>query len=347
MKKKYFVSIIWSFPQYFHNFAKEEHYHIHVLSVAKDMSFQPVVIIKNEKGVIESDSLFDSDTKIIYYKNPVQYIFLLCKYSLSGAIFYVNSVEVLSLIAPFFARKTIFMGHTHPVRQSKLKQVVFNISMRLFSRVRLNNKEEKEFLLKQGVSEKKLWVVPLSISLEKYKVIDENAPRNNLVYFGNITTKKNLPTIIRAGAIVAEKYPNMVLHLVGKIYDTYDSEIEGKLNVVKHGFIENVSDVNEILNKTSIYINSSFDEGMCVAVYNAALAGNALCLPKIMSFTGVFKDRALFHDVTDYEQLAKNIIYYIENQEIAREHNKLIRNMILNEYNYDIISNKMNKLFTF
>lgn len=347
MKKKYFISIIWGFPQYFHNFAKEEHYHIHALSVAKDMGFQPVVIIKNEKGIIESDPLFDSDTKIIYYKNPVQYIFLLCKYSLSGAIFYVNSVEILSLIVPIVARKTIFMGHTHPVRQSKLKQIIFNFSMRLFSRIRLNNNEEKEFLLKQGIAEKKLWVAPLSISLEKYKVVDESAPRNDLVYFGNITTKKNLPTIIRAGAIVAEKYPDLALHLIGKIYDEFDSEIEGQLNVIKYGFIKNVSDVNEILNKTSIYINSSFDEGMCVAVYNAALAGNALCLPEIMSFVGVFNGKALFHKVTDYEQLAKNITYYIENPEIAREHNKLIREMIIKEYNYNVISDKMNKLFTF
>lgn len=344
--KKYFVSIIWSFPQYFHNFAKEEHYHIHVLSVAKEMGFQPVAIIKNDKGVIESDPLFDSDIKVIYYKNPLQYIFLLCKFSLKGAIFYVNSVEILSLIVPIFTRKTIFMGHTHPVRQTKLKQIVFNFSMKLFSRIRLNNNEEKEFLLKQGILEKKLWVVPLSISLEKYRVIDENAPRNNLVYFGNITTKKNLPTIIRACALIAEKYPDIILHLVGKIYDAFDSGIEGKLKVIKYGFVK--YDVgNEILNKTSVYLNSSFDEGMCISVYNAALAGNALCLPKIMSFTGVFKDKALFHDVNDYEQLAKNIIYYIENPKIAREHNKLIREMIINKYNYNVISDKMNKLFTF
>jgi len=345
--KKYFISIIWSFPQYFHNFAKEEHYHLHVLSIAKQMGFQPVVIIKNDKGIIESDPLFDSDTKIIYYKNPIQYIFLLCQYSLRGAIFYVNSVEILSLIVPIFARKTIFMGHTHPVRQSKLKQAIFNCSMKLFSRIRLNNNEEMEFLLKQDISKNKLWVTPLSISLEKYRVIDENLSRKNLVYFGNITTKKNLPTIIRACAIVAEKYSNITLHMVGKIYDVFNSDVEGKLNIVKHGFIENISDVNEILNKTSIYLNSSFDEGMCVAVYNSALAGNALCLPKIMSFTGVFKGKTLFHDVTDHKQLARNIIYYIENPEIAREHNKLIREMIIKEYNYNVISNKMKKLFTF
>ena len=195
MKKKYFVSIIWGFAEYFYDFAKEEHYHMHVLSIAKEMGFQPVVIIKNKKGVIEADPLFNSDTKIIYYKNFIQYIFLLCRYSLKGAVFYVNSVEVLSLIVPLFARKTIFMGHTHPIRQTKLKQLLFNISMSFFSRIRLNNNEEKEFLLKQGISEKKLWVVPLSISLESYKILDENILRNDLVYFGNVTIKKNLPTI--------------------------------------------------------------------------------------------------------------------------------------------------------
>lgn len=346
-KQRYFVSIIWGFPEYFHKFAKEEHYHIHALSVAKDMGYKPVVLIKNKYGVIEEDPLFDKNTLVIYYKNPLQYIFNIIRFSLKGSVFYVNSVEILSLIVPIFARKTIFMGHTQPKRQTRIKQIIFNLSMRLFSRMRLNNETEKQFMLKQGLKESKLFVVPLSISFEKYKVLKENSPRKDIVCFGNIIAKKNLATVVRAASLVAKSHP-LTLNFVGKEYDPVDPEAFGpELKVVKHDFIDKAEDANKVLNNTIIYCNSSFDEGMNVAVYNAALAGNALCLPTIMSFTGVFKDKALFHDVTDYEELAKNIIYYLENPNTAREHNKLCRDMIYQNLSYEKISKEMRDLFTF
>ena len=348
MKNKFFVSIIWGYPKYFHNFTKEEHYHMHALKVAKDLGYEVLVIIKNQPGIIENDPLFDKNIKVIYYSNLFNYIYQIIKYSLKGSIFYVNSVEPQSLIVPFLARKTVFYGATHPMRQNWLKQKIFNLSMRFFSKIRLDNAEGKNFLLKYGIKEEKLKVVSISMSFRDYKILNNKKERKDLVYFGNITTKKNLPTIIKACNLVCEKYPEIKLNIIGKEYDKIDDKIISKnLITIKHGFIEKAEDVNKLLNNYLIYLNSSFDEGVCVAVYNAALAGCALCLPKIMSFTGVFKDMALFHEVSNHEQLAKNIIYYLENPQIAYEHNKLCREMIMKNNNYQKISEELKELFTF
>lgn len=347
-KKINFVSIIWVYPKYFYNFAMEEHYHLHALKVAKNLGYKPVVLLRNEPGIIENDPQLDKDTEVVYFSNIFTYLFQVIKYSILGSIFYVNSVEPGSLIVPFLAKKTIFTGLTHPVRQNYFKQKIFNFSMRFFSRIRLDNKEGKDFLLKYGLKEEKLKIVSLSMSFRDYRVLNENSGRKDLVCFGNITNKKNLPTIIKACNIVCEKYPNISLNLIGKEYDKIDEKIiSKKLKIIKYGFIEDATEVNKLLNKFLIYLNSSFDEGVCVAVYNAALAGCALCLPKIMSFVGVFKDMALMHNVTDYEQLAKNIIYYLENPEITKKHNKLCREMIIRDNNYQKITKEMEELFTF
>ncbi len=348
-KKKIFVSIIWCHPKYFHNFAVEEHYNMHALKVALDLGYEVIVIIKNQRGIIESDPLFNKNIKVIYYSNFLKYLIQIIKYSIVGAIFYVNSIEPQSLIVPFLAKRTVFMAHTHPLRQNQLKQFVFNFSMKFFSKIRLNNDEEKKFLLKQGLKEEKLKVVPLSISFEKYKLLNKNIEsRKDLVYFGNITTKKNLPTIIKACNLVCKNYPDIKLHLIGNEYDKFDADLPDKnLKIIRHGFIEKAEDANILLNNFLIYLNSSFDEGMCVAVYNAALAGCALCLPNIMSFVGVFKDKALFHNVTDYQQLAKNIIYYLENKNVITEHNIQCQEMIAKKYNYEKVSSDLKDLFTF
>jgi glycosyltransferase involved in cell wall biosynthesis len=348
MQNKTFVSIIWGYHKYFYNFTKEEHYHIHALKVAKDMGYEVVVILKGEKNIIENDPIFDKEIKVIYYKNIFNYLFHLIKYSLKDSIFYVNSVEIQSIIVPFICKKTIFMGHTHPKRQGSLKQKIFNFSMSFYKRIRLNNNEERAFLLNQRIKENKLKVVPLSIALKDYYVIDENSARKDLVYFGNITKKKNLETIIKACNIVCEKFPEIKLHLIGKEYDLIKEElISPKLNIVRYGFIKEAKDVNFLLNKFLVYINSSFDEGMCVSVYNASMSGCALCLPNIMSFSGIFENKALFHEVSDFKKLADNIIFYLENRDLCKKYNKECREMILENYSYEKISKQMTDLFKF
>ena len=78
-KKQTFVSIIWCYPKYFYNFAKEEHYHLHALKIAKDLGYEVVVLIRNEVGIIENDPLFDKSTKVIYYSNLFNYILHISK----------------------------------------------------------------------------------------------------------------------------------------------------------------------------------------------------------------------------------------------------------------------------
>jgi glycosyltransferase involved in cell wall biosynthesis len=346
-KKKIFVSIIFGYQKYFYNFAPAEHYHMHALKVARDLGYTVIVMLIGQKNIIENDPLFNKETRVIYCSNFLYYLIQVIKYSLKNSIFYVNSVESRSLIVPFLARKTIFMGHAHPVRQTRVKQVIFNFSMKFFSKIRLTNIDEKDFLLRRGLNEEKLKVVPLSISLSDYRMLDSGIKKNDLVYFGNITKKKNLVTIIKACNLVSDKYPDIKLHLIGDEYDKIDEDLVARnLKIIKYGFKKS-TEANTLLNKFLICLNSSFDEGMCVAVYNAALAGCSLCLPKIMSFTGVFKDKALFHEATDHDQLAKNIIYYLENPQIANEYNKLCQGMIIRDYSYQKISEQLKNLFTF
>lgn len=347
-QEKIFVSVIWGYAKYFYNFAEEEHYHLHALKLAREMGYKTVVLLRAEKGVMEGDPQFNKETEIIYYSNIFSYLATIIKYSVRGAVFYVNSVEPQSLLVPFLARKTVFMGHTHPIRQTKLKQKIFNFSMKFFSKVRLTNETEKNFLVSEGLKAEKLKVVPLSLSLKDYKLLNNTEERKDLVYFGNITAKKNLPTIIKACNLVCQKYPETKLHLIGREYEKIPEDlVDPKLQIIRYGFIQEAKEVNVILNKFLIGLNSSFDEGMCVAVYNMALAGCALCLPKIMSFTDVFKNQALFHEVNDAEQLAKNIIFYLENQPAAKEHNQRCREMIIRDYNYQKVSELMRDLFTF
>jgi glycosyltransferase involved in cell wall biosynthesis len=349
MKSKKFVSIIWGYSTHMYGFAPEENYHLHALKVAKDLGFKPYAIVKGSKKNILNDPHFDTDIEVIDYKNNFQFFFHVIKLSFQNSLFYVNSYEWQSFIIPFLARKTIFMAHTQPKRQTERKQKIQNFVYKFFTTIRLNNEEEKEFLLQQGTPKDKLFVVPLVVSQDVFKLTYTSSERKDLVYFGNVTEKKNLPTILKAFELVKSTYPQIKLNIIGTVHDTKVTDIINvspfKQDIVLHGFLPNDLLVQE-LNKTLIYLNSSFDEGQCVAVYDAALSGCALCLPNIMSFEGVFKDSSLFHDVMDYEKMAQNIIYYLNHPDIIEKFKKHNIEMITKNYSIETIEQKLKELIS-
>lgn len=347
MKNKKFVSIIWGYSTHMYGFAPEENYHLHALKVAKNMGFKPYAIVKGNKENILNDPHFDTDIEVIDYKNDFQFFFYVLKFSFQNSLFYVNSYEWQSFVVPFLARRTIFMAHTQPKRQTSRKQKIQNFVYRFFSAIRLNNKEEKDFLIQQKISSKKLFVVPLVVSQDVFKLTNTTQERTDLVYFGNVTAKKDLPTIINAFEIVKKVYPEIKFHVIGNIWDKntenkIDSSIY-KADIILHGFLPNETLVQE-LNKRLIYLNSSFDEGQCVAVYDAALSGCALCLPNIMSFIGVFKDKALFHNVSDHNQLAQNIMSYLQNKDLIIRNRQNCIEMIKEDYSISRIESKLTNL---
>ncbi len=338
-KQKKFVAVIWGYSPSMYTIAPKENYHLHILEVAKRLGFKPYAIVWNSKAAMENDPHFDKDITVIDYKNAFQYIATLLTFSFQGALFYAASYEWQSFIVPFLARKTIFVGHTQPKRKTPFRQKIQNFVFKFYKAVRFVNEAEKDFLIEQGTDPKKIHIAPLVVSQEVYKLTNTEG-RKDLVYFGYVTFKKNIATILKAFEIVKQTHPDIKLHIVGKVKDEFP-ETEG---VVRHGYIADYDELVRILNSTLIFVNSSVDEGQCVAVFDAALCGNALCLPNIMSFTGVFKDTALFHDIYDHKKLAENILYYLSNPDTIAEYRKKNIDMISREYSVETVEAKMEKL---
>ncbi len=347
-KNKRFISIIWGYSKEMYGLTSEENYHLNILKIAKSLGFKPYVITKN-KEIIENDANLDKDITIIEYKNIFNYIYILIRFSLQNSLFYVNSLELQSFIVPFLSRKTIFMAHTQPKRKTLKKQRIQNFIYRFFSVIRLNNETEKNFLIDQKVDQKKLYIIPLIVSENIFKFTNKDIEtRKDLLYFGNVTEIKNMTTILKSLNIVKKQYPEIKLHIVGKIlYDNFDSNIKElnlEENIILHGYLPQNEYLNKILNSTLISLNSSISEGQCVSVYNTALSGNVLCLPNIMSFQDVFRNKALFHDIYDHEKLAENILRYLNNSDIIEKYQKECIEMIKSDYSINTIEKKLKDL---
>lgn len=355
-KKRFFVCFIDGYFKALHSFSASQNYYLYPLLVASEIGYKPVAIVRGGADLMVSDPHFRSDITVIAYKNGFQYFCLLIKYSLRQSIFYVNSHTIPSYVSlvtsKLFMCKTIFMGHIQPKRTTKVRQFIFNTVLFFVDKVRLNNDSEKAFLVEQKIDPRKLHTVPLVVNNSAfYRINNDYSTRKDIVYYGNTTRQKGLPTIFEAFTIVKHEFPEVLLHIVGSRGD-YDPkcdidkyEIEG--SVILHGPYPHGNALNSLLNSFLVFVISTKGEGQCLAVYESALAGNALCLPRIMSFQEVFKDKALFHDLNDAHGLAKNIITYLKDIELIKSYNDDCIEMIQTGYSEHAIEKKIVSLLTF
>jgi len=374
MENKYFINFIHGYFNSLHDFTLSENYHLHTFLVAKQAGYNKFIcIVKGGCKLMKQDLnlkvLQEKGIEILIldYKNIWNFILILLKYSFLAifkkTLFYFNSHEILTYFAMIFVKifsvwqiKNIFMAHTQSQRSTEFKNKVQDFIFYFIDRIRLNNLAEKKFLENRNIDFKKLFIVPLVVDNTIFKKLNfDYENRHDLLYFGQITKKKNLNIILRALRILLDrniKYKAIRLHIIGKIDQDYDLErdlidLDLKENTIVHGFMKQDAELNKLLNTFLISINSSKDEGQCLTVFESAMSGCALCLPEIMSFVEVFKDKALFHNAHDAKKLAENIVFYLENRNIISEQNEKCIMMIDKEYDRNIIEEKMKKLFDF
>lgn len=354
--KKYFVNFIIGYFPALHNFAPYQNYYLYPSLLAEEMGYQSVIIIKSGDEFLESDPNRTPGIQVIVYKNVFQFLSLLVKYVSLRSVFYVNNHSSLSygmlVFTKMFFCKNIFMGHIQPKRTSRIRQFIFDLALFFTTRIRLNNDEEKKFLVKRGFQAKKLFVVPIALNDKVFFQSNfDYSKRNDVLYYGNMTKQKGLPTIFEAFHLLKQKLPESKLHLVGS-YGDYDpaADIERfglSSSVIFHGAQKHGQKLRDILNQTRVFVISTKAEGQCMAVYEAALTGNALCLPQIISFRSSFKDKALFHELGDAKKLSENMYTYLIDTEKIKRDTELCQKMIHSDYREDAVKESFQKLLTF
>lgn len=345
-KKTEFVSVVWGYHKQLYTLSALENYHLRALNTAQNLGLNLRVVSISAQAPIEKDPHFPVNCLVERYRGWIWYIQYLLKHR--KALIYANTFTLQSFIVPFICSRTIFMGHDSVKRKTWFKQLLQNFVLRRFAKVRVVTEEEKQFLVHHGMDSDRIAVVPLAIDTDHFSETS-TVSKKGLVFLGNATPDKDVVTILKAVGKVREKVPEITLDIIGEIRDEQVKNLISQLqlhDIVKvHGFVTH-AELPKLLNQFLICINSSISEGQCLAVYEAALCGMALCLPITLSFSGVFKDKALFHEVGDYEQLAKNIEQYYSTPEIIPRYQQACQEMIRNNYSSVVIDQQLKDLFS-
>ncbi len=352
MKKRFFAFVLYH-PTLF-LLDRESHYHFWPCSVMSEIGYEVEIVAFWDGIRIEDDPNFDPRFTVKYVHSTIEALWYAWKNR--DAVWYINTFVLPSLLMGIVTKKSIFFGHEQVFASEyspfyRLKRMIIKCCYPFFTKIRVINEHDKNWLSKEGFKNK--WIViPLVISEKNRK--STISPEPNILMLGHIVfPKKDPETMIHALSRVIEKYPYTKIYQVGDNVSSRNDEGKTFEEILRSQWIrENFilygkrkESLRELDLPTSIYINSSFQEGQCIAVYDGALLGNALCLPDISSFRGILDGNYKTHSVYDYEKLAENIIWYIEHPEEREYHIRENRKWIHDHHNYEFIQKRIQEEF--
>lgn len=345
MKNKKFISIIWWYHKQIFSFDKEQNYHMLPIEAMKEEWYECEIYAIDSQVKIENDPNFIKWTTVNYYKNIFEYIYYLAKNRRN--IIYSNSLTIKTLLVWLFWKKTVFMAHDQvlPLESKKAKKIIVQLFYKFFSKIRCINSAEYSLLKQNNLHAE---VVPLSIWKSFYTDWSEN--RAGWLFIWNLYYDKNPEILLDVCKILKEKWKQFKIIILWE--DRYENNWKNFQDIINEYKLSDYfklewfvphENIKKYLNKTFLYINTSISEWQCLAAYEAGLSGNALCLQNILSFPSVFNDYAKYHN--NAEELALNIIDYLDNHGEAQDAIKHNQKMILQECNFQEIKEKTKKLF--
>jgi len=188
----------------------------------------------------------------------------------------------------------------------------------------------RDILVKDyGISLKKIDVVRHGI-LRDFDKKDENIEEGLILYFGVISPRKGIETLIDAYYIFSKKFPGSKLVIVGKEPDYYQGYLnklksrvgeEIRENIIFTGFQED-DKLSEWLSKTNILILPYSSSTAASGVFTVGLSRK---IPMIVSKTKFFEEEtengscALLVEPNNKIKLSESMINLFENIELKNE----------------------------
>ncbi len=190
-------------------------------------------------------------------------------------------------------------------------------------------------------------------SIEMINNLKNNYKINNdhiiIGYIGRLSRDKGINELVQAWDIIKNKNSNLRLCLCGPLdqRDPIDNEILKKIQIDSTIiYTGEIFDAEYFYSFFSIFILPSFREGFPTVILEASAMNIPVittkstgCIDSIIeNVTGIYTE-------INPESIAKNIMFYIENSDIASMHGTNGRKFVLEQFNQSVIWNKLANLY--
>lgn len=189
----------------------------------------------------------------------------------------------------------------------------------------VNQHQVPEFLIKAGVPEKKIILIPsFYIDLDIFRPT-EVEKEYDLVFAARLEKNKGIFNLLEALKIAKNQKPDIKLLIVGygSLKENLKLEIENfKLhnNVILTDWLPTAVDVARAFNSARVFINPSFNEGGPRVVLEAIACGLPIITTRVGAMVDIIKDgeNGLYTN-WDPHQMAEKFLFLLNNPELQKK----------------------------
>src|SRR5574341_1616345 len=227
------------------------------------------------------------------------------------------------------------------------KNPIFNIFGKWLVRradgVRVECDTEREKVISLGVSAEKVKVAPVLVDLKKFAE-EKGSVREKYIadydrivlFIGRLSIEKNVPLLIRAAKIVAQKRPKTLFLIVGTGKDESDlkSMASDCRNIVFAGRIPH-SEIPKYHKAADVLVLPSFYEGIPLVIVEASAAGLPVICTDVRDAKDVIIDEKSGFIVPkdNPDILALRILEVLEDSKKAKEMGKIGQKLVMEKFN--------------
>lgn len=221
----------------------------------------------------------------------------------------------------------------------------------------------KDFLITQGVNEKKIFVIPNGIDISEHHP-DNQELKNKLglgvgrivITVSRLVKKNGVADLVKAMIFVKDNYSEPVkLLIVGDAEPRLSLETDLKnltktlnLNseVIFVGAVSN-KDVPSYLSLADVFVRPSYSEGLGTAFLEAMAAGVPIIGTKVGGIVDFLQEgqTGLYCEVGDSQDIGRKIIQILADNELHDRLANQAKELVRREYDWNIIAQKFRNLY--
>ena len=313
------------------------------------------IIVKTPKN-IKSKIIKIKDNLFIYPTASLnKYLFLYDAYSLGLRICKENRIDFIATQDPFITgligwllKKKYKIPLNIQVHGDMIdnkyfiKENVFNFFLNKLAKliigkadtIRVVTLRQRERPTLKGIDKEKIHYVPSFIDFSLFSQRNDNSVRKlNLnsrfdkivLSVSRLAKEKSIETLIRAIPYVIEDYPRCLFLIIGggpeeKYLEGLASQL-GVKEFIKFQGPVSYKDIPSYFQAADIFISTSHYEGTCMSIHEAAVAKKPIIsTPHAGAYDALKNGHTGFIvNFDDYLGLSKNILYLLENDNIAKD----------------------------
>ncbi len=233
------------------------------------------------------------------------------------------------------------------LREASALHAITSREVESIKNFKINN---KIVVIENGIDLREFQTLPPKQQLAEY--FPELRNKEIILFLGRLHINKGLDILIRAFGRIIEKRPEARLLLVGPDENGY------KKQIVRLIHAENIAEkviftgllVGEkkrsALSGADLFVLPSYSEGFSISILEAMAAGLPVVITKSCNFPEVEKQNAGIVINPDVGELAEAMYKLLANIEIRRKMGENGKKLIMEKYNWEVISDKMLNLYS-